>query len=274
MFRTTRTIYNIALETAKMLGISYTPPIGTTLNEKFGVLNKQSTVNPDLRYYTLGMSYDSLIDPNGSVSLDSIKHYAYDASVHIPLPFLLVLKDVGLTPMEESTYRIKTEVEINGIKYIACYLKIIDNINTNSYIYDIKHNSENGYTIEEFIPVNHNVLSPTLSAGSTLYPDDIDYLGISQKLTINLSVEEIVNIKAAADIMYPFKDEVERHTIGEIAFCTGIETGDNEISDTQIAFFLKSKKLLDNITLSSTDAVSETLEIGGMQSGITRRKVN
>ena len=262
MNRVIRTIYNSSLQAANLLGTPYQAAEKTTLNEKYAIgIDIIDTVLPSLAYYGAGINFKKAID-TGVIDLTKASHSATDADVYYPLPFLLKAATVGLTDNEELLYRIKTSVTVDGVEYIACYLKKFDGLDTSDSLYGMTYNSTlKDYVTSTLDTTAIDFLSP-VPAERDCNDADLSYVGVSQKVYIKLSAVEIDNMRTAADILYPNIAISERHSIGEVALYSGIESvykGKPEAAKVQANFFKPV-----NAVIASGDTFALTINVGGM----------
>jgi|AAUQ01.1.fsa_nt_gi hypothetical protein len=262
MFNVTRTVYNMALETAKMLNTPYVPLANTTLNEKYNrVINSNDTDIAYLKYYGLGLNYQYKKDDK-TIKVSSSKHRPYDIDVYKPIPFLVREKRIGLSSAEVALYSMRVLQTIDDVEYICCYLKKIDNIATNSDIYIITKNSD-GKLVPEPLNTGSLLFTQPIPADTVCDLDNnYRFCGHSQMINLILSDAEVENIKEGINILYKDEPDEIKDSIGEFCLYTGIESiynGERELSKVQAGFF----KAVD-ITISDIDDMFKyTINIGG-----------
>lgn len=264
MYKVTRTVYNNALETSKMLATPYRAHSNTTLNEKYGiVIDTNNSEIPDLQYYGIGLNFKQAI-ASGVIDIAKARHNATDADVYYPIPFLLKNTTTPLTEAEENLYRIKVPyTDSNGNTYIACYLKKFDGTDTTNDIYKITYSqTANDYVISNLDTSGYSFLTPTIREASCDNSSDFNYVGSSQKAYCTLSNTEILQIRYAADIMYSSLPVSERYSIGELGLYSGIESvynGKTEAAVVQAGFFKTVSAVI-----GAGDTFSHTVNIGGL----------
>lgn len=264
MSKVIRTVYNMSLEAAKMVGAPYTPTKGTTLNDKYGINIAISDSDiPTIKYYGIGIAFKRPVDGD-ILTVTSSMHSSTDADLYYPAPFLIRKESVGLTTAEDKLYRIKVHKQINGVKYILCYLKVIDSINFDSDIYSITLNDTNDeYTITSLDTTDTKILNPVPRKEGCDLTKNFTYSAASQKLDIQLTKAELQNIKQAVDILYDTVPTSERYQIGEVCLFSGVDSilnGKVEAGAVQAGFF----KDMNVEIASPTDNFEYSINIGGM----------
>jgi len=267
ILRTVRTIYNKQLEIISMLGGEYTPPLNTTLNAIYDVHPTPNTLDgrPVLKYFGLGMAYDRTREESSGV-ITELGHSSTDCNVFFPVPLLMRKVSIGLTPLEESYYRLRINRVINDEEYILCYLKTFVPSSTGT-IYNVTKDAE-GFGLDIFTP-NSASLRPIPKPLDLKDTNDVGhYVAYSHSLTVNLTHAELVNIKEAIGLLYPDRIAKFGYTLGEIGFFTGEEGTLNnkpEAANVQAGFLKEINVILDDIDLESDTGVRITEEIGSME---------
>lgn len=259
-----RTLYNEALETAKMLGVSYTPLPGTTLNEKHAldVIPDNANDLPALRYYGFGLKYDDVVD-NG-VNIDNMEHSVLDGDLFIPIPFKVVPTNEGLTEADVNTYRLRVKKTIDGKEYYLCYLKYIPAVAEGDYIE--AERIEDTFNLS-LLSVNSNVLTPTPSDPVESHLTHLRYVAYSTPVTLTITPEEASNMIKAVDILYPERRLSDRYTISDVMLVSGVEGKVDNIPDAaklQAGFFHKANTPTSVVDLYSNVTNTVTIELGGM----------
>lgn len=265
-FNTVRTVYNIGLETAKMLGVPYKPLESSTLNEYFNLnYTSASSEYPTLSYFSIGLRFDDiLLDRN--LEQKDITRDVDDIYLQRPIPFLAVKKSIGLTRNEMDTYRLIIEKEINGEVYLLCYLKRFNKETHANGFYKIIF-KDNRYIPSKIELVDINRLNSDPNPTITLDKDEYSYIGYRHTIDLYLTDIEIENIKIASDLLYPNVETTIRYRIGEIALVSGVETvvdGRAEVADAQSAWFTNTDIILNNLTTGQSAVKVETIDIGGL----------
>jgi len=266
MYDITKTIYGAARDTALSMGIDIVRLPNTTLNEAYDT--SVSTVNETgaLEWYTIGVKYDSLIE-SGELNISEVRHLPTDANLFLPLPFFAKPISEELTELEKSIYGMFTRKTINGVIYNCPYLKKITDKDDLVDIYDITY-GDGKYSAKRFNSIDADVLNPKPTAGLDTYPEIMGHVGLNAKVRIGLTVDEVNNIKLAADLIYPLMAENDRHTISELGLVSGI--GDVPIG-AQIDYFVKIDKPL--CQWNEQKNMLSVLYLGGMMPRVKNRKI-
>ena len=271
MFKTTKTIYNVMLDTAKMLGKQHVILPNTTLNEKFDVQGLESITpgNPMLQYYCLGLDYESMIEDE-TINIDNIRHKPTDGALfkHIPFVHRIITSDLNIT--ERDRYRLRVEKTFDGVTYAFYFLKLIDDIDVNSKLLYVSNVDNESYLSLFSTEVTH-ILNPELEARDRVEDSTIDYIAYSQHGTIVITDFELNNIEKASRLLYEIPAS-ESVTLGELGLVTGSEAlnalGNKEAANTQMGYFLKINHLLEDITLGKS--FTKLIELGGMSPLVLR----
>lgn len=224
MSKIKRTVYGSAVQTTLLLGLPFQMITNSTLNEKFNI---QSGVAPDigdvpkLGYFAIGNGGHRVITgADGIPYTDPIDHRASDAACFNHIPFVLREVDNDLSATDRNNYALRKQEVINGVNYIAYYLKRMDLSQVTS---ELQHTRviDGVSTTTPFIPGNDNLNPehPELPNSGVITTDG-NYLtasGIISVLFDTINVDELVNV---ARILY---DNEQRAVISELALCTGVD---------------------------------------------------
>ena len=272
LFNSTRTIYNLKLNTAKLINGKYRPELNTTLNEKFDVYpnyDYNSDVNleyPKLNLFVLGFSDTNIID-NNLINLKRANHSPKDGALFNHIPFLIREAGTILTDEENKKYRLKSRQKINDIYYDCYYGYIIDNITYDDRIFKIK--LHNGLSKISPIDTNEdpNILNPKVYVNDDITNKTNAFLLNTCNVKISLTKEEVTEILNNAKLLGFNKDTL---VLNEIGLCTSIETEiDNRKENiwTQINYFVDvtlDLQLKDNGNVTIKD-LEYNIDIGGME---------
>ncbi len=175
MFNTTKTIYNVMLDTSNLLGKTHTVLPNTTLNEKFSVLlTNTENVNPTLRYYCLGLDYESMIQDQ-TINIDNIRHKPTDGSLFKHIPFIARKSSNDLTGSERQEYRLRVLKNISGEEYVFYFLKLIDDVEANSKLLYIT-SENNDAKLSLFSTEVDHILTPVMEERDRVNDSLIDYI--------------------------------------------------------------------------------------------------
>jgi len=254
--KTNTTIYSSIVDAVVKTGTGILNPIiGSTLNEKYHInITSDASDIPTLGYYGVGLSPESIVSEN-DLDLYKYRHSPTSIDLFRPVPFIARDANVGLTDIEENTYRIKVRKEIDNKTYILCYLKKIDFVDTEPTVGTFELNEDGNYVM--------SVYDPEIDATKEM-PVDNDsnfFIGTSQSMTLTLTDIEIANIKDAVALLYPeLASELVGQYIGELAIYHGVEKPEqrDEASKVQAAYFIQRHFSLDS------EKFKYILNIGGM----------
>lgn len=219
-----RTIYGQVLQACQYLDIPFNLNKVNTLNTKldvYGELDLPPNTLPKLRYIAIGNGGHSVVSkPGGVVTFRRLPHRVKDAALYNQLPFIVREMNNDLITSERAKYALRKIIEVDGVNYIAYYLKRLDLSDTSAVI---KHAiTENGTTnVSEFTPSNAD-LNPT--------PPEYIADGTNVTRAEELYTEALINVvftKADRDefmdvIRLLYNDE-DVSIISELALCSGVD---------------------------------------------------
>ena len=224
------TVYGQALMTANALGIPYTIPEHTTLNERFGVqsgLQLTPTERPAIKYFCIGYGAHDLIRESGKPTKPELyKHQPEDAGQFEPMPFVLRQLNNDLSETERAQYGLRRKENINGVDYIAYYAKRL-NFET-AEIKIIRDRVDNGVLDSApFIPTSQNLYPtrPELPPRGITVASNVK-LRNNVELMIHFTPEDAEELLNVARIKFGDEDYA---IISEIGLCSGV---DREVTAT------------------------------------------
>ena len=259
--KTTRTIYNIALQTAKLTNSSYSPLPNTTLNEFFNnVVDMEVDTTPHLGYFMLGMSVNNI----DNMDLYKDLHLAEHGNLFKPIPLSVRQYNNRLTAEESKNYRMQVVKKIDGKDYIFYFLKKLNSLEKPFELVTINFSEDefNEAGIENFDNNKSNILYPELSDMGNI--DNTRFHTVSKMVNVLISKYEKEEIKLATKLYYDL-DSTD-FKISEIALIHGHDVIiDNlpEVKDAQVSFFINTTDLLS--VFSDLEPIDLTLNIGGLE---------
>lgn len=273
MSQIVRTIYSGHLATVKALKRPFSVLPNSTLNQKFNLhQNELPSTNeyPVLGYIGIGnkgASYE--VTTNGYVLTTPIPHLPRHASLYNFIPFLIRNINDDISSTERMKYRLRVPLNIEGVTYVAYYLRTLD---IQDVIPTVELRNVTGETIttNSFIPTISDLTpTPPVISNTDLNNPNGDYLVSTAKVNFKLNQADITNILDACNILY---GDPRYAVINEIALCTGVDrilqgTFGNVTSNytdtiaTQIAAFISQYHALT----ATTTEVNIGLDIGSVQ---------
>ena len=266
IYNSTRTIYNVKLQTCMMASIPYTPLPNTTLNEKFNILQfsqqsclEQSTFKyPTIQGIVIGNGGKDIVTSDiGNLRLG--KHSPVDGALFNHLPFVLREENNDIPDTDKLKYRLRKELYINDKKYIAYYLKKFseDDLQYRPEILYVD-NSNVIPSIKIFNTDRVDILEPEpdLDNRMSTYENTV-YTVNMLRFKFNLDDVELLELKNVFNIL-GIKDTL----ITEVGVVTGVDIDLDKYKElvyAQIAYFLDVSLNLEIID----EGLEKTLEIGG-----------
>lgn len=219
----TRTVWGASLQTSLLLGLPYAPQESSTLNEKFDIepdVDLAGTI-PHVKYFCIGNGGHRVIQGADSIPYTSpVNHRASDAALFNHLPF--VLREVGddLTLDQRERYALRRKETINGVNYIAYYLK---RMNLAAVQLEMQHTNvvDGNSTTVDFTASNSNLNPehPQLPNDGVITTDG-NYLTSSAIVPVLFDEDDVAELVNVARILY---DNEQRAAISEIGLCSGVD---------------------------------------------------
>jgi hypothetical protein len=220
----TRTIYGAAIQTSLLLGLLFTFPEYTTLNQHLTILKDNlPAVNekPNLGYYVWGnRGHANTTGADGIPLNDVVQHRATDAGLFGQLPFVLREVNQDLTQLERSKYVLRRQEERNGVAYWAYYGRRLDKSNMTVGIYLTQVQNGVGTTVP-FTPTQANLTpSPQQMANSATNLINADYVAARARMTLAMTETDVAEMLNVAKVIY---DDERYAIVSELGLCTGVD---------------------------------------------------
>lgn len=263
-------IWGLNLINAMLSNIYYNIPKNTTLNEKFGILPyirtpkgvKGAPTYPKLKYFTIGIGCDTKTDDETNYYLS--EHSPVDAALFKHIPFVLREPHNDLTISERKKYRLRTEIYVNGVTYIAYYAKVCEQIELPGFNFVVR--KLNGIDVLNIFDTNTDKLlnpKPIKKPRANLQALEAPTIIGRYKMEFSLTPAEqndLLNVYKILNLSPTTK-------ITEIGICFGHEfegEGTKEIVDVQIGYFIDLD--LDVIVdFKQGELFSRDIELGGAE---------
>lgn len=255
----TKTIWSTTLELHKVKNLTYTPPVNTSLNEKFEIYGGDNKLcdNPSLKYLAIGngnrkdINYDTLYNTFGS-------HLPYHGSLFNHIPFVVRTIDNDLSDVEKEKYKFRKIVTIGNTKYITYYLMKLDIDLNIPIIRTIEVDDINRPKLDDFV-ADTDVLNPVTKVDPFVLDDfNTKYIYVNDQLNIYLDTDTLANIRNGIELL-GLGDKV----INELALCSGIETNE-EPDKVQVSYFI-DMNFQTTVDLNSGGEFFKEIELGGME---------
>jgi len=235
-----RTIYLSGAIASNLTGASFILE-NSTLNEMYGVQGDSTEEFQKLQFFGVGLTEPTTVTDNTLSNLNSNNRRPIDINVKYPVPFLFVLEEDDYS---SDDYRMRVPMNINGVSYVAYYLK---KIKPQRESYSRITLDENNESVIE--PLILNQLS--LPNGNGLHNDhvidtDIDdnvFVGYSSTVRMEVTSAEIQSMQNAINILYGGNATIDKNKLGEMCMFLA-RNGPTEASDVQAGIFLDIDKPL------------------------------
>lgn len=260
---TVNTLYGQRVQLLSEHNIPYTSVEGTTLNEKVNVNPYYGGYAPykypKRRYIGVGIGgHKQVLNPHGVLieRHNLFEPYYTQLFNHAPFVIRTVANDL---PLEDKLkYRMRAVLEIDGIQYVAYYLRLIEDLDSDVTATTI--NTVGGViTTTPFVPdvKYQSILDHQLRTLTTFDHETKAYESLVVSLTgsITLSVSEVNDLITSIGILYGADPAP---IISEIGIFAGIETTSNPILPTDTYSYLEA----DQVVLSSYTPIHHQLIAG------------
>lgn len=212
------------LQTSQLNGKPVVIEPNSSLNQKFNIqpsLVPGETDVVKMGYVTIGVGGVQMVtNGNGMPYPKLAPHLPEHAALYRHIPFVARLLSNPLSPSQRAGYRLRRVEEHGGQNYEMWYAKVLDTSQTKPTLElrtvenGIVTSSPFSYTQESLSPT-----PPTMTSGSTVVTDG-DYIASTSKIPFTLTVDEINEILAAANIIY---GDNQLAIISEIGLTHGVD---------------------------------------------------
>lgn len=257
-----KTIYFAALQAAYSGNYSHIILPNTTLNEKYGVGKSNVLTTPVLKYFGVGLKSGIQTLKDGVYDFTYDQHEGKDGNVFIPIPIRLVPLETDLEEPIKRKYRMRKEMIINGIQYVAYYLKVLTDVNHGSYL-EVTMDEKNDGVITRWSSVDSTILNPIPKRNNvTITQENFKALAYTKPYTMSLDSEDIVSMINASKLLY----DDDTPEIGEYMVCSGVEStsiiGNVEADGVQASVFINQNVKLEDALSMGYDYI---FELGGLE---------
>lgn len=220
---TVRTVYGIALQSAKQQGLPWAMIPFTTLNEKLGIQSgvlPDAGVYPNAQFWCIGNGgHTTKIGAGGVALLTPQQFEPTNASLYNMLPFVLCALGADLAPADRAKYGLRRIENHNGVNYIAYYLKRLDltNVSVQMMLTTVQGGVSNS---TPFVPDSSNLNpTPPVISNSGVNTSNGSYVSASAPMSIVFDAVDTQRFLNVIDIIYQDRDYA---MISEVAICSGV----------------------------------------------------
>ena len=252
------TIYLQDLRLKRDIGHPYLIRAGTTLNDILDI-NKDgylTNIYPTIKYFAIGVGGKKFLN---ETDFTISSHSAKDVQPFDMIPFILreVNNDVDAKIREDYSFR--KEIVINGVTYVAYYLKRIPEIISRNEFFKINMDENKRNNLAICNTNDTSILYPKPIDKSELmnHPEKSTLIVKTNKFLFSLNDDEMKELKNVMTILG--KDSM----LTEIALCMGIP-GEDVISEpfkVQCSYFTTCDIDI-NIRIQENYPVKLYLEVG------------
>jgi len=250
------TVYLQDMLTSGILGITYKPKEGTTLNSYLDIPPVTTTGVPKIGYYTVGISSKSM-----DSQIEGIEHSPLDITLFEQIP--LKMKNIaegGFSNAEIAVYGLIKEKVVNGITYLAAYAKRIDSVPTATSMKEVILKDDGLYDISPFKFKDGSLGKPVPKKPKDyVFLDTTPSVAVSASLQISFSLQDVVDIKNSIKVLYG--EENINYILDKVTEL-GIVASNASDGYYQHTHYIKINRLLNALTLESNKVFD--LDIGAM----------
>lgn len=226
----TRTVYGAAVQSSLLLGLPFSFPEFSTLNQHLNI--EKDTLpavadRPSLACYVWGNRGHSMIVGVQGIPLNEVvQHRATDAGLYGQLPFVLREINQDLTATERAKYVLRRQEDRDGKMYFAYYGRRLNKANLTVGMYYTQVQDGVG-VVTNFTPKQSN-LTPTPQQLSNTATNllNADYVSSRARLNLKLDEWEVAEMLNVAKVIY---DDERYAIISEIGMCTSVDKNINAV---------------------------------------------
>ena len=248
----TRTAVNAQMQTSIYLKMPHVIMPYSTLNQLHNILPNDvfsETEMPSMKYMAIGnKGHRSEAGIDGISVTKAIPHETTHTGMYNQLPFVLRLPTDDLTTIARAQYRLRKTVSINGVTYIAYYLRVLDLTDTIPKL-ELRV-TEDGVTTATDFEFTPNSLRPTLPVIGTnqVLVTSGNAIASTARITFKITAEDAEELRSVARILYGDENYaivselspvtgIDRLTSGEV---NGVPIQYHEVVGAQIASFMNT----------------------------------
>lgn len=219
-----RTVQGAKLQTSQLLGTPLVIDPHSTLNEKFNIhadLLLTANDKPTIKYIAIGNGGHAMAVGSNNITYPKpIQHTPRHAALYNQLPFVLRLPNNDLTAAEVTKYRLRKNLVVNGVTYIAYYLKLLDLTATHPQL-ELRSVTNGVTTATGYTPTvgDLNPTPPVLPSTGVVSTTG-DYIAATAKVPFIMSPSDISEFLNVCNIIY---GDVNYGIVSELALCSGVD---------------------------------------------------
>lgn len=232
---TQKTIFHSLTEVTRSMGLDYTPPVGTTYNQKMGSLpgylsggavtppvGLDPSEYPTIKYLAIGRGAHRVVLSDNQ--FDIVKHRCSDATPFEPIPWLVRPLGQDIDDATRANYRLRVVRDIGGNPYVCYYLRVID-LNATTPTVDVitVQDGEIASSVAyDFAAEESAMQDPIPPTQSNLQANLINgrHIRVSSTVTITMDENDINEIIEACELIY---GSVNYATISEFGVVQGVD---------------------------------------------------
>lgn len=224
MEKSTRSALGALLQTAQKFGKPLEIVKNSTLNQKFGVFEDilpDPTDDVAVQYVAIGNGgHRSELGLDNMALFKSIPHMPRHTSLYKHMPFIIRPADTDLVAAERVNYRLRKEIDVNGTKYAAYYLKKLD-LSLTTPTLEYRTVIDGVVSSQPWEPGldDLNPTPPLINPNQVLTTGD-DYIAASARVPLVFTPAETTELINVATILYGNPGYA---IVSEVALCSGVD---------------------------------------------------
>ena len=225
MKNTNGTLWGSYLQTCSQLNKTPVINLDTTLNHKFSIHSAED-LNPGempvTKYIAIGNGGINLNSQLGTQVPEPVGHQPDSVALYNHIPFLVREASNDISGSEQQRYRMRKQITVNGVQYIAYYLRVLDISNSTPTLVNRTITNSSMVTSNYTPDIAEIVTSPTppVNLPSTPNQPTTEFVSVTTEIPFNLTSDEVNDIKEACSTLY---GNVNHAVISEIGIYSGVD---------------------------------------------------
>lgn len=233
-----RTAVNSELQTAIYMNKQHIIRPFTSLNQLHNVLPNDvfnESEMPSLRYIAIGnKGHRSETGIDGVSITKALPHQTRHTGMYNQIPFVLRLPTADLSTEQRNRFRLRKIITVNGVDYVAYYLRVLDMTNTKQKL-ELRVTADGNTTATEFEFTQSDQRPPLPVIGSNqVLVTSGEAIATTAKVPFVFTADDAAELRNVATILYGSEDYA---IVSEMSTVTGVDrltTG--EINGAQVTY--------------------------------------
>lgn len=213
-----------AIQTSAQTGVPLPMLPYTTLNQKYGVGAELDVADGEkFAFNTIAIGnkgHDMVVGNGGFKKWKDIPHIPQHKALYNGLPWIVRPETDDLSPVDRAKYRMRCIREINGVRYVFYYLRVVDK-STAVISREIRRTVDGVTTTTAYVPslADLSPQPPILTSGESLTTVG-DYMTASCRIPFIMTEDDIYEFSQACKIIH---GDTGYDIISEIALVNNVD---------------------------------------------------